>query len=124
MSENMSSLKGRPANSTEENLKAAVMNRLTLPPRDVCDRLRAAVANAATRDADSMDALRGAVEDFTVALRAARATPEMVLISLKALITMGALSPRARDDPDWAGHVLRETMSSWCIAAYFSDRST
>ena len=42
---------------------------LAIPDGELCVRLRMAVEEAASRDADSMNALRLAVRSFTVALR-------------------------------------------------------
>jgi hypothetical protein len=133
MSESMSSLQGREMGSTAENIAAAREAdpsglghavralHLVVPSAELCERLRLAVEDAATRDAKSMEDLRLRVFDFTTALREVGTTPEAVLITLKALINAGSLPPTARSHPDWSGYLLREKMSTWSIEAYFSD---
>lgn len=123
MGKNTPSSHGHSANSTEENIRAAVLRQLPVPSAEVCERLREAVARAATRDPESLETLRRCVADFTIELRDGGTTPESVLISLKAVVTVAILPPIARNHPDWSGYILREQMSAWCIAEYFGERS-
>ena len=120
MREKMSSLQGRTENNTQDNLEAAV-RRAPLPSLELCDRLRSAVKVAAARDAESVEALHLTVCEFTTALRDLGTPPEGVLIALKSLVGMGTLPPLARNHPDWAGYLLREKMSTWCIQEYFKQ---
>ena len=95
--------------------------RHAISEADASRRLRLAVEVAASRDAIAMDALRIAVCEFTFALRSEGRTPEAVLIGLKQLIDDQVL-PLIRAHPsDHAGHVLRATISTWCIKAYFDS---
>ena len=119
----MSSLRGRPSNNTEDNLQAAV-RRATLPSLELCEQLRSAVKVAAARDAESVEALHRAVCAFTVALRDSGTPPEGVLIALKSLVGMGTLPPLSRNHPDWAGYLLREKMSTWCVNEYFREEKS
>ncbi len=74
--------------------------------------LRVAVEEAATRSAESMLALRIAVVGFTTDLRDTGMTPEAVLIALKKVV---------RQRTDFAGIMMREKISSWCIEEYFKE---
>ncbi|MDQ6689149.1 MAG: hypothetical protein M3Z18_01430 [Gemmatimonadota bacterium] len=97
---------------------------LAIPEAELCERVRAAVADAAVRDAASMTRLRGAVTSFTVALRDIGTTPERVLIALKTVISnrsFVAITPHASD---WNGDALRERVSTWCIEAFFRKDTT
>ncbi|MEO8580627.1 MAG: hypothetical protein ABI469_10300 [Gemmatimonadales bacterium] len=75
--------------------------------------LRVAVDEAATRSAESMLALRIAVVAFTTDLRDTGMTPEAVLISLKKVV---------RQRTDFAGIMMREKISSWCIEEFFKEK--
>ena len=88
------------------------------PPDELCRRLLAAVQDAASRNAKSMDRLRATVEEVTVVLRNEGATPESVLITLKTLVNIRALplDPRV---PPGTGDQLREQISKWSIEEFF-----
>lgn len=139
MEEGMSLLQGRELGSTSENITAAsphpthgtgemrriaLRTHLAIPSAEVCDRLRNAVIAAATRDAESMESLRDAVREFTVALRDQGATPEATLIALKALVNAGNGTLVAPHVSDWSGYIIREKISTWCIERYFADDPT
>ncbi len=97
--------------------------RLDLPQAELCERLRKGVERAASRNADSMDALRVAVCEFTAALKEKGTSPEGVLICLKALIgdqTFSLIPPHPSDS---SGYQLREQMSTWSIKEFFRDRN-
>lgn len=96
---------------------------LAIPEAELCERLRAAVANAAARDAASMRRLRAAVASFTVALRDIGTTPERVLIALKTVINNRSFVAIAPHESDWSGNDLRERVSTWCIEAFFRKDS-
>ncbi len=85
---------------------------------DLCERLRTAVEQAASSNADSMEALRLTVCEFTSALRDKGVTPEGVLISLKTLLNNRSL-PLIPPYADWSGYQLREQISTWCIKEFF-----
>jgi hypothetical protein len=95
---------------------------LAPPQAELCDRLRKAVENAASTNADSMEALRLTVCEFTVALREEGTTPEGVLISLKALINSRAL-PALSTYPDSNTYQLRELISTWSIKEFFKKET-
>lgn len=102
---------------------ATLALQLAIPEAALCERLRRAVEEAATRDADSMKELRLAVRGFTVALRDIGTTPEHVLIALKTVInnrTLVAIAPHASD---WNGETLREKISTWCIEEFFREKT-
>ena len=67
-----------------------------------------------------MNALRIAVCEFTFAHRGQGLTPEGVLIALKKLIEDRATPQIANHGSDWNGDRLRESVSTWCIKAYFN----
>ncbi len=90
---------------------------------ELCERLRAAVAEAASRDASAMAALRVAVSSFTVALRSEGLTPEAVLIILKTVINNRSFLHIAPHASDWSGDQLRESISTWCIKEFFKEKS-
>jgi hypothetical protein len=114
------SLSNSVATASAEFQQVATSLHLTLPPADLCERLLAAVEKAASESSSSMDALRAAVAEFTVALRKEGATPEAVLITLKTLInnrTCPRVDPRdARGSTD----PLRQKISTWSIQEFFS----
>jgi hypothetical protein len=97
----------------------ALTLELAIPEAELCERLRAAVADAAARDAASMRRLRAAVASFTVALRDIGTTPERVLIALKTVINNRSFVAIAPHASDWNGDDLRERVSTWCIEAFF-----
>jgi hypothetical protein len=140
MSDESSSLRGRELSTTADNIRAvggtilaradgsrvtlshsAKILRLAMPSQPACDRVREAVVNAAARDAESMELLRASVGHFTTEMRGAGATPEAVLISLKALVNAGVGPVISHTLDDWSGYILRDKMSTWCIDEYFSD---
>ena len=89
------------------------------PPDELCRRLLAAVQEAASRNAQSMDELRATVEEVTAVLRNEGATPEAVLITLKTLVNIRALpllDPRVAPGK---GDQLREKISKWSIEEFF-----
>lgn len=75
--------------------------------------LRVAVDEAATRSSESMLALRVAVVGFTSDLRDTGMTPEAVLIALKKVV---------RQRTDFAGIMMREKISTWCIEEFFREQ--
>ena len=83
-------------------------------------RLRGALELAASRDAIAMRALRIAVCEFTFAYRGEGLAPERVLIALKQLVDDRAMPPIKTHTSDWNGDRLRESVSTWCIKAYFN----
>jgi hypothetical protein len=111
--------------TSEENAKfyrARVALQLAIPQRELCERLRVAVEDAASRSADSVEALRAAVCSFTASLRDAGTTPERVLIILKTVIRKRSLPVIAPHASDRRGQ-LREKISTWCIEEYFREKT-
>lgn len=106
----------------ELRASARVM-RLPVPSQEICERVRLAVIEAAKRDAESMQLLQQSVCDFTTALQHEGATPEAVLISLKAVLSAGGGRAIEYSVSDTSAYLLREKMSTWCIEHYFSDTS-
>ncbi|MDQ6770744.1 MAG: hypothetical protein M3Z54_12240 [Gemmatimonadota bacterium] len=102
----------------------ALMLELAIPEAELCERLRAAVADAVAKDAASMMRLRAAVVSFTVALRDIGTTPERVLIALKAVINNRSFVAIAPHVSDSNGDALRERVSTWCIEAFFRKDTT
>jgi hypothetical protein len=96
--------------------------RLAPSERDLGERVRRAVTDAAERDADSMKRLRVAVASFTIALRDIGTTPEQVLIALKTAINNRSFVPISPHVSDWTGEGLREKISTWCIEEFFNNR--
>jgi hypothetical protein len=90
---------------------------------ELAKRLHAAIEEAASRDAIAMKALRIAVCEFTLALRDAGTTPEAVLITLKSVISSKSLPQFTPHSSDRNGEQLRQSISTWCIKAYF-DQNT
>lgn len=78
---------------------------------DRSDVLRIAIEEAAARSAESMLALRVAVEGFTADLRDSGMTPEAVLIALKKIV---------RGRTDVPGILMRDQISTWCINEFFA----
>ena len=97
--------------------------KLAIPEAEICVRLRAAVEEAASRSADSMEALRSAVCGFTAVLKDMGTTPEHVLIALKTVVNNRSLVVIAPHTSDWRGDHLRETISTWCIEEFFRDET-
>lgn len=93
--------------------------RHAIAQADSSQRLLGALEVAASRDALAMKALRLAVCDFTYAHRREGLTPERVLIALKQLVDNRALPPIKTHVTDRNGNRLRESVSTWCIKAYF-----
>jgi hypothetical protein len=84
-------------------------------------RLIGAVEDAAARSSVSMESLRQAVCDFTRASKGDGATPEAVLITLKAIVNQHRLPLLPRYMADWSGDRLHAAISTWCIEAYFKS---
>ena len=95
-------------------VNAARADELTL-------QLRGALERAASKNSESMEALRLAVCEFTVALRDEGIAPETVLIRLKAAIRYETLMP-LWETSSWSGPHLHETVTTWCIKDYFSEK--
>ncbi len=95
----------------------------TLPQAELCERLRMAVEKAATTNAESMEALRHTVCEFTAALREEGTSPEGALISLKTLINDRALPVIPQHSSDWTGYQLRELISTWSITEFFKKET-
>ena len=68
-----------------------------------------------------MESLRIALFEFTQVHKASGATPEAVLITLKAIVNQHRLPILPRYMADWSGDRLHETISTWCIQAYFKS---
>lgn len=113
-------LKSRTSGDIRRSIRAL---HLAVPSQEVCERVRRAVEEAATRDAQSIESLRLAVCEFTVSLRKEGTSPERVLVALKTLVNAGAGPVISRSLSDWSGYILREKISSWCIDEYFRNRS-
>lgn len=96
---------------------------LPLPQAELCHRLRTAVEKAAMTNAESMEALRLSVCEFTTALREEGTTPEGVLISLKTFINERAFPVIPQHSSDWTGYQLREMMSTWSIKEFFKKET-
>lgn len=105
---------------SEELHRAALALLVTIPDAELSERLRMAVEQAAAGNADSMEGLRLAVSEFTVALKNAGTTPEAVLITLKTVIRNRSILGIAPHAADWRGQ-LREKVSTWCIDEYFRE---
>jgi len=108
--------------ASEELHRSALALLVTIPEAELSERLRIAVKVAAAGNADSMEGLRLAVSEFTVALKNAGTTPEAVLITLKTVIHNRSVLGTAPHASDWRGQ-LREKVSTWCIDEYFRDRA-
>lgn len=74
-------------------------------------------------NADSMEALRLTVCEFTTALREEGTTPEGVLISLKTLISDRAFPVVPDYSSTWTGYQLRELISTWSIKEFFREET-
>jgi hypothetical protein len=88
---------------------------------ELTQRLHKAMEEAASRDAASMEALRVAVCEFTLALREAGTTPEATLISLKDAVNRKSLPQFSTHAADRRNNQLHEEISTWCIKAYFQQ---
>ena len=108
------------AESNEVELSSFALQR-AITQAELSERLRLALVLAATKNSDSMGALRVAVCAFTVALRDEGVTPEAVLISLKAAIQKETLIP-LWETSSWSGPSLHETITTWCIKDYFAGK--
>ena len=84
-------------------------------------RVVQALELAASRDAAAMHALRLAVCEFTYAHRNEGLTPERVLVALKGVVHSRAMAPIRSHMSDRNGNRLRESVSTWCIKAYFDS---
>ena len=90
-------------------------------PAPLCEELHAAVERAAERSTESMNDLRHAVAQFTVALKVGGATPEAVLIALKSVINSRTF-PIPRDYIlQTGGDELRQQISAWSIQEFFRE---
>jgi hypothetical protein len=92
-----------------------------VPPTPVCEELYAAVERAAERSAESMNDLRHAVAQFTVALKLEGATPEAVLIALKSVINTRTFPLPRQYTADTTDADLRQQISSWSIQEFFRE---
>ena len=101
-----------------ESSSFALEEAISLAERSA--HLRRAVARAASRSNESMDALRSAVCAFTVALRNEGITPEGVLIRLKSAIWEETLLS-VWTTSTLNGPRLRESITTWCIQDYFRN---
>ena len=90
---------------------------------DLAARLLSAIEDAASKDAIAMNALRIAVCEFTHALRDEGTTPEGVLITLKSVINRKSLPNFVPHDSTKSRNSLHESMSTWCIQAYFKQNT-
>jgi len=97
--------------------------KLAISEKELGERVRKAVKDAAERDAESMRRLRIAIAGFTVALRDIGTSPEQVLIALKTVINNRSLVTIAPHVSDRTGESLREKISTWCIEEFFSNRA-
>ena len=111
---------GLGADSAEAESSAFALER-AISQAELSDHLRVALAEAASRSSDSMEALRVAVCAFTLALRDEGVSPEAVLIRLKTAIRKQTLIP-LWENSTWGGPTIHETMSTWCIQDYFGDK--
>ena len=129
MSEEMSQAHTRePFHSTiptsrHGELRAASGPRL-LASDQLCEELYQAVVSAASRRADSMEALRATVRRFTLALRNEGAKPEAVLIALKEIINSRVFQVEVSPSPAGSPERLRQQISAWSIQDYFSNQQS
>lgn len=112
-----------PGNDCTELYRAAIAMHLAPPPEELCERLLLAVKRAASNNASSMAALRAAVEEFTVTLKNDGATPEAVLITLKAVINNRAFPSVDAREPYSSGDPLRQKISTWSIKEFFREQT-
>ena len=92
-----------------------------VPPADLVTRLLQAVEVAASDSAASMNALRAAVEEYTVNLREQGALPEAVLISLKTLIRNQTFRAESNGGSYMYVDPLRASISTWSINKFFRE---
>ena len=104
---------------TWQNAESALVHEIRA--EELTLHLRGALVRAASKNSESMDALRLAVCVFTVALRDEGIAPETVLIRLKAAIRYETLMP-LWETSTWSGPHLHETVTTWCIKDYFSEK--
>lgn len=110
------------SNQSEELHRSELALLVSIPSAELSERLRLGVQAAAAGNADAMEALRAAVQEFTVALKNAGTSPEAVLITLKTVIqnrSLLGITPHALDRKGQ----LREQVSTWCIDEYFRERT-
>ncbi|MFL5482023.1 MAG: hypothetical protein ACJ8AK_07510 [Gemmatimonadaceae bacterium] len=87
-------------------------------PQELCEDIHLAFARVASDTPGSIAALQRAVRRFTVALQNDGATPEAVLIALKAVINSGAFHVTSSPS-DLRDENLRQLISSWSIEEFF-----
>lgn len=109
--------------AVQADLRRPAALQLDMPQAELCDRLRRGVERAGGRSADSMEALRAAVCEFTAALKEKGTTPEGVLISLKALIADQTFALIPTQPFGSSGNQLREQISTWSIQAFFMEKN-
>ncbi len=108
----------------DEEQRSPFPPHIPIPPEEQCARLRLALEQAANRSAESMEALRLAVRDFTVVLRDEGTNPEHVLMALKAVIYNRSFPTIAVHPTEWAGGSrLHERISTWCIEEFFREKT-
>ena len=108
----------------DELPRLPLLLHVPVPPAEQCEKLRLAVEQAAERSAESMNALRAAVREFTLVLRDEGTTPEHVLIALKNVIYNRSFPAIAVHPTEWAsGSRLHERISTWCIEEFFSEKT-
>ena len=108
----------------DELPRLPLLLHVPVPPAEQCEKLRLAVEQAAERSAESMNALRAAVREFTLVLRDEGTTPEHVLIALKNVIYNRSFPAIAVHPTEWAsGTRLHEKLSKWCIEEFFSEKT-
>lgn len=112
------------AKAARDELRRLAYEKLQpVPPDDLCEALQQAVQKAAARSAESMLALQRAVREFTAALRSDGATPEAVLIALKAVINSRTF-PVASSADNHDAEELRQRISSWSIQEFFKTENS
>lgn len=116
-----SAIASRPVPAFADVRDASLAPALVMPPAELCDGLYRAVYEAAGREAESMNKLRVAVRQFTIALRDIGTPPEHVLIALKAVVNNRSRVAIAPHVSDWNGDDLREKISTWCIHEFFAE---
>ena len=114
-------MKVKPPSSVHDHPTLALVQASS--QAELCVRLRLAVEKAASRSADSMELLRIAVCDFTIALRNEGTTPEGVLIGLKSVIHEMSFPHIGSHASDSRGRPLREQITTWCIKEYFKEKT-
>lgn len=107
---------------SKEIHRSALALLVTIPEAELTERLRMAVEEAAAGNVDSMEGLRLAVCEFTVALKDEGTSPEAVLITLKTVIHNRSVLGTVPHAGDWKGQ-LREQVSTWCIEEYFREKT-